>query len=115
MQDVDLFLSEPLPELLEQVDRPGDARRGQALDRAGGEAALELPGAQYYVEATPRERDAHAAVVFGVRRGLDQALGLESLNEGGGGRTGHPQLGGDVLAAGRGPSVPSDRHEHWLR
>jgi len=44
--DPDLLLLEPLLELLEQVHRPGDARRGQSLDGASREAALELPGAQ---------------------------------------------------------------------
>src|SRR5712691_11416709 len=44
--DPDLLLFEPLLELLEQVNRAGDARRGQSLDGARREAALELSRAQ---------------------------------------------------------------------
>ena len=44
--DPNLLLFEPQLELLEQVHRTGDARRGQSLDGPGREAALELPGAQ---------------------------------------------------------------------
>jgi hypothetical protein len=44
--DPDLLRFEPLLELLEQVNRAGDARRGQSLDGACREAALELAGAQ---------------------------------------------------------------------
>src|SRR3977135_2864123 len=77
----DLLLFEALLELLEQMDRAGDARRRQSLDSAGGEAALQLPGAQQYFEATPRKGHAHTAIVLRVRGRLDQPLGLEPLDE----------------------------------
>jgi len=64
VHDADLLLFEPLLELLEQVDRPGDARRGQPLDGAGRETALELAGAQQYLQPTAREGHAHSAVVL---------------------------------------------------
>src|SRR5439155_22199252 len=114
VHDPDLPLFEPLFELLEQVNRAGDARCGQSLDGAGREPALELAGAQQHFEAPPREGHAHTAVVCRVRRGLDQPLGLESLDERGGGRAGHAQLGGDLLGAGAVRPTQVDGHQRCL-
>src|SRR5256885_13564444 len=93
------------------MNRTGDTRRGQSLDGAGREAALELPGAEQYLEAPPRESHAHTAVVFRVRRRLDQPFGLESLDEGRGGRAGHAQLGGELLGAGIVPAPQVEGHQ----
>src|SRR2546425_436502 len=114
VHDADLLLFEPLLELLEQVDGAGNARRGQSLDGAGCEAALELPGAQQYLKAMAREGHAHTAVVLRVRRGLDQPLGLKSLNERGGGCARHAQLGGDLLRAGPVRATQVDGHQRCL-
>src|SRR3989442_2604086 len=111
VHDADLLLFEPLLELLEQVDGAGNARRGQSLDGAGCEAALELPGAQQYLKAMAREGHAHTAVVLRVRRGLDQPLGLKSLNERGGCCARHAQLGGDLLRAVPLPATQVEGHQ----
>src|SRR5439155_3682324 len=48
--DADLLLLQPLLELLEQVHGTRDARRGQSLDGARREPALQLAGTQQHLE-----------------------------------------------------------------
>src|SRR5712692_3725411 len=98
--DPDLLVLEALLELLQQVHRPGDAGRGESLDGARREASFELASAQQHFEAVAGEGHPDAPVVLGVGCRLDQALGLEPLDERRGRGARHAELGRDVLGAG---------------
>lgn len=95
-QDLEMSPLQPAPVVLEEVDGTLDGAGGHPLDGAGGESALQLPHAQQHLQPAPRERHTHATVVVGIGSGLDQPLGLEPLNEGGGRRTRDTELRREV-------------------
>src|SRR5207249_1044482 len=80
----DPLLRQTAPEVLQQTNRPADARGGQAFDRARREAPLKLAGAEQHLNATAGEGDANAPIILGIGRRFHQAFGLEPLHECGG-------------------------------
>src|SRR5207245_7217049 len=98
--DANLPLLEPAPESLEHMHGPRDARCRQPFDRPGGEPPLELAHSQQHLEALAGERHPHAPIVLRVRRGLDEPLQLEPLDDRGGGGARHAKGGGAVLGPG---------------
>jgi hypothetical protein len=77
-----------------------DPRGRESFDDAGGQTPLELPRPQQHLDATAREGDANATIVVGIRRGFDQPLRFEPLDEGRSGWAGDTKPAGDVARAG---------------